>query len=182
MNAYEITFIVRPDLDEEQTGAVVKQVTGRVESGGGEVIASYAWSPARRRMAYPIRDFGDGYYVTITFRLEAQNIRELETALRLNDRILRFLVVQATDQMIRQSQQRMQQAAAAAAPRPAPAPTVPGAPAPQSGETDGQGSGAPMPVDDAVPSDVVVEDVTTSPGSESITTPVPPTPASVAEE
>jgi hypothetical protein len=89
-------------------------------------------------MAYPIRDFGDGYYVTATFRLDPQTVRQVENPLRLNDRILRFLVVLATDQNIRQSQQRMQQAASTAAPAPAaaavpagvaetvPTPAVPG--------------------------------------------------------
>jgi small subunit ribosomal protein S6 len=133
-----MTFIIRPDLDEEQTQAVIDQVRSRITAAGGEVIAYYAWNPARRRMAYPIRDFGDGYYVTATFRLDPQTVRQVENPLRLNDRILRFLVVLATDQNIRQSQQRMQQAASTAAPAPAaaavpagvaetvPTPAVPG--------------------------------------------------------
>lgn len=115
MNPYEMTFIIRPDLDDEQTRAVADQVTRRLTGAGGEIIALYPWSPARRRMAYPIGNFGDGFYATTTFRLDPQALREVENAFKLNESILRFLIVQASDQAIRQAQQRMQQQAAAAA-------------------------------------------------------------------
>jgi small subunit ribosomal protein S6 len=112
-----MTFIVRPDLDDEQTRAVVDQVTSRITGAGGEIIAALPWTPARRRMAYPIKDFGDGFYVTATFQFPPQSLRELQNQLKLNDRILRFLVVQATELQIRGAQQRLaHQTAAAAAP------------------------------------------------------------------
>ena len=145
MNAYEITLIVRPDLDDEQTHAVTDQITSRLESAGGEMIAAYPWSPPRRRMAYEIRDFGDGYYFTATFRLDPPALREFENTLKLNDRVLRFLVVRATDQQIKQSQQRMRQQAAPAVsapqgpPEEAAAETLPAdQPAPEQTETPPQ--------------------------------------------
>jgi small subunit ribosomal protein S6 len=127
VNSYEITLIIRPDRDDEQTRAAMDGVVRRIQTAGGEIIASYPWSPARRRMAYEIRDFGDGYYFTATFRIDPTALRDLENALRLNDNVLRFLIVQASDQAIRQSQQRMHQAATPAAPPSAPPP----APTPQ---------------------------------------------------
>lgn len=127
MNAYEMTFIVRPDLDEEATRAAVDQVTGRIETTGGELLATVPWNPPRRRMAYPIREYGDGYYVTTVFRLDPQQVRTFENQLKLNENVIRFLLVQATETNIQQAQQRVAQAAAAAArpaPPPAPAPEV----------------------------------------------------------
>jgi len=115
LESYEITFIVRPDLDEDQIRAVVDGVTSRIDSSGGEVIATFPWNPARRRLAYPISDFGDGFYVTTTFRFAPDGIKELERAFRLNENLLRFLIVQATELSIQQSQQRSQQVAARAA-------------------------------------------------------------------
>jgi small subunit ribosomal protein S6 len=120
-----MTFIVRPDLDEEQTRAAVDSVTGRITAQGGELIATYTWNPPRRRLAYPIKDFGDGFYVTTVFRFPADSLKEFERGLRLNTGVLRFLIVQATDLNISQGQQRAQQAAARAAAPPA----QPGAPA-----------------------------------------------------
>ncbi len=117
MNAYEMTFIVRSDRDEDQIRGVVNTITGRIESDGGEILATIPWNPPRRRMAYPIRDFRDGFYVTTVFNLDGQALRPIENALKLNDNILRYLLVQATDNMVKQAQQRVHQAAAAAAPR-----------------------------------------------------------------
>ncbi|HZS93670.1 MAG TPA: 30S ribosomal protein S6 [Chloroflexota bacterium] len=109
MNLYEMTFIVRPDLDDEQTRAVADQITERLKTAGGEIAAAYPWMPARRRLAYPIKDFNDGYYVTTVFRLEPGELREFENGLKLNDNILRFLIVTATDNNIRQAQNRLHQ-------------------------------------------------------------------------
>lgn len=141
MESYEITYIVRPDLDEEQIRAVVDGINGRLRSEG-ELVATFPWNPARRRLAYPIRDFGDGFYVTTTFRYPTEGLKELERALRLNDNVLRFLLVEATDLMVQQSVQRAQQAAARAAappeqqgaPAPAPAPAQPAAPVTRESE------------------------------------------------
>lgn len=143
MNAYEITFIIRPDQDDEQIRATVDQVNGRIQSSGGEIIATFPWNPARRRMAYPIKDFGDGVYTTTVFNFDPQRLREFENALKLNDRILRSLVVQATSQGIKTAQQRMAHAQAqaaapqqlqAGAPTPA-APVTPTQPAPGQAAT-----------------------------------------------
>jgi small subunit ribosomal protein S6 len=125
LNPYEITFIVRPDLDEDGTRAAVESVTSRIQRSGGEIIATLPWNPPRRRMAYPINEFGDGFYVTCVFRLDGGEIKPLENALKLNDRILRYLLVQATEQNIQQARQRLAQQMA---PRPQPVPA--GAPAP----------------------------------------------------
>jgi small subunit ribosomal protein S6 len=131
-----MTYIVRPDLDEEQTRAVIDGVASRLQTSGGEVIATVPWNPPRRRMAYPIKDFGDGFYVTTVFRVDAPALRPLENALRLNDRILRYLLVQATENNIKQATQRMQQASQPApAPEPQPAPAAEAAPAQQPAPT-----------------------------------------------
>jgi small subunit ribosomal protein S6 len=122
LNPYEMTFIVRPDKDEDETRAAVQTVTGRSETIGGEVIATAPWNPPRRRMAYPIREFGDGYYVTTVFRMNAEGVRLLENSLKLNENVLRYLMVRATDNAVEQVQQRAQQAYLAAS-QPPQAPT-----------------------------------------------------------
>ena len=106
LNPYEMTFIIRPDRDEDGTRAVAESVTGRISAAGGEIIAAIPWNPPRRRMAYPIKDFGDGFYVTTVFRIDPSALRPIENTLKLNENILRFLIVQATDLNIKQAQQR----------------------------------------------------------------------------
>jgi small subunit ribosomal protein S6 len=146
LESYEITYIVRPDLDEEQIRGVVDTVTSRITGAGGEIVATYPWNPPRRRLAYPIRDFGDGFYVTTTFQFPPEGLKELERAFRLNENLLRFLIVQATELSVQQSQQRSQQAAAraaaasepqgAGAPAATPPPTSTPAPVPTAPQTE----------------------------------------------
>jgi len=155
LNAYEMTFIVRSDRDEDQIRGVVNTITGRIESDGGEILATIPWNPPRRRMAYPIRDFRDGFYVTTVFNLDGQALRPIEGALKLNDNILRYLLVQATDTMVKQAQQRVHQAAAAAAPR---EPIAQPQPNPASGE-------------DAIPEPVLTTPDLALPAEESPATP-----------
>ena len=93
MTAYELTFIVRPDLDDEQTRSIVDAVVGRIESHAGEIIANVPWG-GRRRLAYPIRDFNDGSYVTLFFNTASENLKDLENWLKLNESVLRFLSTQ----------------------------------------------------------------------------------------
>lgn len=188
MNPYEMTFIVRPDLDEEQTRVAIESVTGRITSQGGEVIATYPWNPPRRRLAYPIKDFGDGYYMTTVFRFSPEGLKEFERGLRLNTAVLRFLILQATDLNITQGQQRAQQAAARAAAPPAPAgapqagapqPAAPTAPPPET-SPDAPQAGAPEPAAPTAPSPVtestapeqaapVIEEIAPSPAREQAT-------------
>jgi small subunit ribosomal protein S6 len=126
-----MTFIVRPDLDEDEARAVVDTVTGRLESAGGEILATVPWNPPRRRMAYPIRDFGDGFYITTVFKFDPQALRTVESQFRLNEDVLRFLIIQATEENVKQAQQRVQQAAVRSQPAPEPS-AVPVATVPET--------------------------------------------------
>lgn len=178
LNPYEMTFIVRPDLDEEQIRAAIERLTGRLQSAGGEIIATYPWNPPRRRMTYPIREFGDAYYVTTTFNFDPEGLKEFERGLRLNTDILRFLIVQATAQMIQQSQQRQQQHAARAAapppqPTPAPAPQAPVGTTPEQSTPQSEPQGAPQPAAEAAPEEPDVVPTATQP--EAATEPEPAT-------
>jgi small subunit ribosomal protein S6 len=135
LNPYEMTFIVRPDRDEEETRAAVETVIGRVESTGGDVVATAPWNPPRRRMAYPIKEFSDGYYVTTVFRMDGQALRSFENGLKLNENVLRYLVVRATDLQVQQVQQRAQQPQVAAQPPQEPAPVTEATDEPIAAET-----------------------------------------------
>ncbi|MGH7612044.1 MAG: 30S ribosomal protein S6 [Candidatus Dormibacteria bacterium] len=87
---YELFYIVRPDLDEEQVRAAMDAVAGLVSGQGGEVTKSSLWG--RRRLAYSIAGFSDGYYALKEVRLPADRVRELERQLRLEERVIRHLV------------------------------------------------------------------------------------------
>jgi len=91
MRDYETVFILDPSLDEAQVKEEVEKVKSLITSLGGEVTS--AEPPIRKKLAYEIRGKNDGYYSLVMFKSEPTAIREMEHAYRLNEKILRHIVV-----------------------------------------------------------------------------------------
>ena len=92
---YEITFIVRADMDDVAFAAVVEKVKSWITALGGSVTQTNVWG--RRRLAYPINKLAEGQYVLLLADLPAQALAGLERELRLSEEILRFLLVRVGD-------------------------------------------------------------------------------------
>jgi len=90
LREYELFYIVRPDLDEEQVRIAMDEVAALVAGHGGEVAKSSLWG--RRRLAYTIASFTDGYYVLKEISLPADKLRELERQLTLDERVIRQMI------------------------------------------------------------------------------------------
>ena len=87
---YEAVYILNPALSEEQIAALVAKFKAVVEANG--TISEVAeWG--KRRLAYPINDLMEGYYVLMSFSSEPSFPRELDRILRINDGIMRSLIV-----------------------------------------------------------------------------------------
>jgi len=78
-------------VPEPETKIVIGNVQARVEQLGGKVTNVDNWG--RRRLAYPIKDFREGYYIFFQMDFPTQQVAELERGLRLYDQVLRHLVV-----------------------------------------------------------------------------------------
>ncbi len=91
MHEYEMMYILRPELDEEAVGATIAKVSGLVTGNGGEVTKAEPWG--RRRLAYPIKQCRDGQYVLMQYKLDPKASTELERSLRLNEEVIRYLVI-----------------------------------------------------------------------------------------
>jgi small subunit ribosomal protein S6 len=90
---YEMMAVFAPDIAEEEMPGALERVSGYITTGGGEVSELVTTSPwGRRRLAYPIRDFRDGFYALYHFTLDPEGIGELERDLGLNNQVLRSLV------------------------------------------------------------------------------------------
>jgi small subunit ribosomal protein S6 len=87
---YELFYIVRPDIDEDQVRTAMDEVASLIAGHGGEMTKSSLWG--RRRLAYSIAGFNDGYYALKELTLPAEKVRELERQLRLDERVIRHLV------------------------------------------------------------------------------------------
>lgn len=91
MRNYELMAIFKPDLEEQDLQAAVERLNGLITARGGEVASSDSWG--RRRLAYPIQDFRDGIYTVSQLKLDPRTADELERSLKLNDQIIRYLLV-----------------------------------------------------------------------------------------
>ncbi len=90
---YELMYIVRPELDDEQVRAAMDEVTTMVANHGGEITKQSLWG--RRRLAYTIAGSRDGYYVLAEARLPGDGIGEIERQLRLAENVIRHLITTA---------------------------------------------------------------------------------------
>ncbi len=88
---YELGIIIPSSVVEQETQNVIDMVKGWIEGLDGEVTNVDYWG--RRRLAYPIQDFNEGYYVFLTMNFPGTNMPELERNLLLNDQVIRHLVV-----------------------------------------------------------------------------------------
>ena len=91
MRDYELVLLVSPDVGDEGFPATVERVTKFIQDRGGEIRNVDQWG--RRRLAYPIRRFNEGFYAVTHFSLEPNEIRALEGSLDLAEDVLRHLVV-----------------------------------------------------------------------------------------
>lgn len=91
MRHYELGFILHPEVEQSDVTQTVDRVGQYVTSGGGEVASVDVWG--RRALAYPIRRQNEGTYVFLQVQLEPQAIQELERNLKLDEEILRYLLL-----------------------------------------------------------------------------------------
>ena len=91
MRNYEGVFIINPDLSTENAKGVVTQIQELVSKNGGRVDGIQEWG--KKRLAYKIKKRQEGNYVIMNFQLDSKFAKKLDQSLRLNDNLLRFLLV-----------------------------------------------------------------------------------------
>ncbi|MGC7871692.1 30S ribosomal protein S6 [Desulfosporosinus sp. FKB] len=95
MKAYEILYIIRPDMDEEATNALVDRISGLASNNGGQNVTVDKWG--KRRLAYEIKDYKEGQYVLMNFEAEGKTSQEIERNMKISDDVIRFLTVKKDD-------------------------------------------------------------------------------------
>ena len=91
MRDYELVMVVSPDVGDEGFPTTVERVSKFILQKGGDVKDVDQWG--RRRLAYPIGRFSEGFYAVTHFSLEPNEVRSLEGNLDLAEDVLRHLVV-----------------------------------------------------------------------------------------
>src|SRR3954469_8098832 len=90
MRRYELMLVLRPDLPDDRTQAVIDRTTRGISASGGQIVKVAPWG--RRRLAYPIDRYREGSYHIILFEAPAEAIAELERGLLITEEVLRHLV------------------------------------------------------------------------------------------
>lgn len=89
---YEITYIIRPNIDEEAKNTLVERFDAILKDNGSEILESKDWE--KRRLAYEINDFREGIYHIVKVSSEnANGINEFDRLAKINDDILRHMIV-----------------------------------------------------------------------------------------
>lgn len=94
MAKYETMLITSAALDEEASAALVGKFKSLIEANG-TIDSIDEWG--KRRLAYPINDKPEGYYVLVTMQAPAELPKEIERNLRINENVLRSLVIKVEE-------------------------------------------------------------------------------------
>jgi len=96
---YELMFIVRPDMTEEDLDKLISTLQSVVPSSGGTV--QKVEKMGKRRLAYAVRRFHDGLYVLMVVEGGGAVIHELERRLRVTEPVIKFLTVRTDEEQKR---------------------------------------------------------------------------------
>ena len=97
MREYETTFIVQPEISDEGCRELLTRIDGILEREGA--IRLLHDDQGKRKLAYEIRKFQKGRYVTTHYLDFGRAVAPLERVLRLEESVLRFLTVQVSDRV-----------------------------------------------------------------------------------
>ncbi|MCL5994477.1 MAG: 30S ribosomal protein S6 [Chloroflexi bacterium] len=93
--SYELTFIVKPDVDATNLTAIIDRVKEFITAEGGTITKVDQWG--LRRLMYPIRKYREGHYVFALVQLDAPSIARIESRLRLTEDVIRYLLIRADE-------------------------------------------------------------------------------------
>jgi small subunit ribosomal protein S6 len=132
---YEIMFIVRPDILDEDLDKLIAGLEANITHGGGSIKSMEKLG--RRKLAYMVKKFNDGNYVLLTINADGSLVGEIERRLRVSEPVIKFISVRMDEEekrvakikAIRATRKKLSAQPAAAAPTPV-EPTA--APAPDS--------------------------------------------------
>jgi small subunit ribosomal protein S6 len=90
MRRYELMLVIRPDVADDKSQALVDRTTRQIVAAGGQIVKVAPWG--RRRLAYPIDRHREGSYQIILFEAPPEAISEMEHTLLITEEVLRHLI------------------------------------------------------------------------------------------
>ena len=93
---YEVMFIVRPDIEDEEADKLIAGFSSTITSGGG--VVKSVEKMGRRKLAYTVRKFNDGNFVLLTIEANGAVVLELERRLRVTEPVIKFITVRMDEE------------------------------------------------------------------------------------
>lgn len=91
MRKYELMYIIRPNLEEEGVKAVIERFQGIATDNGAEI--ENLKEMGKKRLAYEIDKFREGFYVLMNIVANSEAVSELERLLKINEDVIRYIIV-----------------------------------------------------------------------------------------
>lgn len=91
MRKYEVMYIVNASLDDAKRQEVIENMHGIITNGGGTIANVDEWGV--KEFAYRIDDMTKGYYMVVTFEADNETIKEFDRLMRINNSIVRYMIV-----------------------------------------------------------------------------------------
>ena len=94
MKNYELLTILKPSLDSEEVDKVVEKLGAEIAEMGGQVLSTD--KIGRKKLAFDVQNFRDGFFVTTILSLPAEKVAELNRNLRLNENVIRIMFLESS--------------------------------------------------------------------------------------
>ena len=94
MRTYELLSIIKPTIDSEEFDKIVAKIEENIVALEGKVLSTDKMG--RKKLSYDIKDFRDGYFVVHNFELEPNQVEKFNRQLRLNENILRIMLLEVS--------------------------------------------------------------------------------------
>ena len=91
MRKYETIYILEAGLDADATKEMVEKFKGIIEAQGGQIQSIDEWG--KRRLAYPIDDHREGYYVLMHYEANPEAVQDLERIFKITNGLVRYLII-----------------------------------------------------------------------------------------
>ena len=103
---YEMVYILRPTMSDDETKAAIEKVNSSVEKFGGEVLLIDKWG--KRQLAYQINDYDKGYYVLEYIRTNERDfVKNMENFFRINEDVIRFLLFRLKPSEVKELKEKL---------------------------------------------------------------------------
>ncbi len=93
---YEVMFIIRPDVADEDADKLIAGFTATITGAGG--VVKNLEKMGRRKLAYTVRKFDEGNYVLLTIEAGGPVVLELERRLRVTEPVIKFITVRMDEE------------------------------------------------------------------------------------